>query len=64
MKSEDLQKVVLRLHQQGLSSRQISNQLADEICKSTINKRVKMYRESGEIDLKKPPGGKRSKRTK
>ena len=64
MKSRDLQNVVLRLHDRGLSSRQISNQLAGEVSKTTINEWIKMCRESGELSLHSPPGPQRSKRTK
>ncbi|CAF1182010.1 unnamed protein product [Didymodactylos carnosus] len=45
MKSDGLQKVILRLYEQGLSSRQISNQLVGQVSKTTINDWVKMCRE-------------------
>ena len=64
MKSLELQNIVLRLHDQGLSTRQISNQLVDQVSKTTVNRWVKMYRESGKISLKTPSGRKRTIRTK
>jgi hypothetical protein len=64
MKSLDLQNVVLRLHEQGLSSREISNQLVGQVGKTTINRWLKMYNDSGKITLKSPPGPKRTIRTK
>ena len=51
MKSNGLQNVVLRLHEQDLSSRQISNQLAGQLSKTTVNEWVKRYREFGELNL-------------
>ena len=64
MKSLELQNIVLRLHDQGLSTRQISNQLVDQVSKTTVNRWVKMYRESGKISFKTPSGRKRTIRTK
>ena len=64
MKSNDLQDVVLRLHGQGLSSRQISNQLASQLSKTTVNEWVKRYCEFGELNLQSPSGPKPNKRTK
>ena len=64
MKSLELQNIVLRLHDQGLSTRQISNQLVDQVSKTTVNRWVKMYRESGKISFKTPLGRKRTIRTK
>lgn len=64
MKSLDLQKVVLRLHEQGLSGRQISNQLTGEVSKTTVNQWIKLRRQFGELSLRSPPSPKRTKRTK
>ena len=64
MKNDDLQNVVPRLHEQGLSSRQISNQLAGQLSKTTVNERVKKYREFGELNSQSPSGPKPIKRTK
>ena len=64
MKSLELQNIVLRLYDQGLSTRQISNQLVDQVSKTTVNRWVKMYRESGKISLKTSSGRKRTIRTK
>ena len=64
MKSLELQNTVLRFHEQGLSTRQISNQLVDQVSKTTVNRWVKMYRESGKISFKTPSGRKRTIRTK
>ncbi|CAF0740495.1 unnamed protein product [Didymodactylos carnosus] len=64
MKSKDLQNVVLRLHAQGLSGQKIMEHLGGKVSKATINKWVKRFKESGEIDLQRPSGRKRSKRTK
>jgi transposase len=38
--------------------------LGGEVSKTTVNRWVKMFKESGEINLKSPAGRKRSKRTK
>ena len=64
MKSNDLQNVVVRLHEQGLSSRQISNQLAGQLSKTTVNEWVKRYREFAELNLQSPSSRKPPKRTK
>ena len=64
MKSNNLQNVVLRLHEQGLSSRQISDQLAGQLRKTTVNEWVKRYRGFGELNLQSPSGPKPTKRTK
>jgi len=64
MKDESIQRIALRLHEQGLSCRQISNQLTGEASKTTINDWIKRYHNSGKIGLKRPPGAKRTKRTK
>ena len=64
MKSNDLQNVVLGLHEQGLNSRQISNQVAGQLSKTTVNEWVKRYREYGELNLQFPSGPKPTKRTK
>lgn len=63
MKSEDVQRIVLRLHNKGLSCRQITEHLGGEIGKTTVNRWIKMFKETGEISLKTPPGRDRSKRT-
>ena len=52
MKSEDVRKIVLRLHDQGLSCRKIMEHLGGQISKATINRRIKMFKGSGEINLK------------
>ena len=64
MTSEDVRKIVLRLHDQSVSSRKIMEHLGGEISKTTINRWIKMFKESGEINLKYSLGRKRSKRTK
>jgi transposase len=64
MKSEDVRKIVLRLHDQGLNCRKIMQHLGGEVSKTTVNRWIKMFKESGEINLKSPTGRKRSKRTK
>ena len=63
MKSLELQNTILRLHEQGLSTRQISHQLVGKVgkvSKATVNRWVTMYRESGKINLKNPSGPKRT----
>ena len=52
IKSEDVQKIVLRLCDQDLSSRKIMEHLGDQISKTTVNRWIKMCKESGEINLK------------
>ena len=64
MKSLELQCVVLRLHEQSLSGRQISNQLMGEVSKTTVNEWIKLCCKFGEISLRSPPDPKRTKRTK
>ena len=64
MKSNDLQNMVLRSHEQGLSSRQISNQVVGQLSKTTVNEWVERYREFGELNLQSPSGPKPTKRTK
>ena len=64
MKHEGVRKIVLRLHEQGLSSRKIMEHLGGQISKTTVNRWVKMFQKSGKSNLKYSPGRKRPKRTK
>ena len=52
MKHEDVRKSVLRLHDQGFSSRKIMEHLGDQISKTTVIRWVKMFQESGKNNLK------------
>ena len=64
MKSQELQNIVLRLHEQVLSTRQISDQLVGQVSKTTVNRWVTMYRESEKISFKSLSSPKRAIRTK
>ncbi|CAF0800872.1 unnamed protein product [Adineta steineri] len=64
VKSTDLQQLVLQLHSEKKSCRDIVNHLRDQVTKSTVNRWIKQYKDIGEIQLKKPTGRKRTKRTK
>jgi transposase len=64
MKSMDIRKVVLRLHQQGMSGQKISEHLVGEVAKTTVNRWVKMFKESASIEPRTSTGRKRTKRTK
>ena len=63
MKTEDNRKIPLQLHDQGLTSRKIVKNLGSEIGKTIVNRWVKMFRESGEVNLKSPSGGEKVKTT-
>lgn len=64
MKSKDIQKVVLRMTDDGMSSLQIAKQLRKVVSERTVRRWQHLYRSVGTIDLKKPPGRPRIIRTK
>jgi len=64
MKSEDLRKVVMRLTDDGISSIQIEKQLRSVVSQRTIRRWQNLYKENGEIDLKKSAGRPKIVRTK
>jgi transposase len=64
MKSEDLRKVVMRMTDDGMSSIQIEKQLRNVVNQRTIRRWQNLYRETGEIDLKKSAGRPKIVRTK
>ena len=64
METEDVQKIVLRLDDQHLSSRIIMEHFDDQINETTVNRWVKTFQNYDEINLKYLPGRKRSKRIK
>ena len=64
MKSQDLRKTVMRMTDDGLSSRQIAQQLRNVVTKSTVQRWQISYRKTNKIDLEKPPGRPKDVRTK
>jgi len=64
MKSQDLRKTVMRMTDDGLSSRQIAQQLRNVVTKSTVQRWQALYRKMNKIDLEKPPGRPKDVRTK
>lgn len=64
MKSKELQNLVLRLHNENHSNREISKMLRNQVSHTTINEWIRRFKESGTISLRKPSGRPRSIRTK
>lgn len=64
MKSEDLRKAVLRATDDGASSIVIAQQLRQVVTARTVRRWQQLYRKTGKIDLRKPPGRPRIVRTR
>ncbi len=64
MKSKDLQKLVLSKYEKGEGPMKIFRDLNGTPCLRTIKRWWKMIRQSGSIQLLKPPGCPRIVRTK
>jgi len=64
MKSEDLRKVVLRMTDDGMSSREIAKQLRKVVNGRTVRRWQHLYKTTGIIDLKKSTGRPQIIRTK
>ena len=64
MKSKDIQKVVLRVADDGMSSLQIDKQLRKVVSELIVERWQHLYRSTGIIDLRKPQGKSRTLRTK
>lgn len=64
MKSEDLRKLVVRMTDDGMSSRQIAKQLRKVVSDRTVRRWQHLYKTTGAIDLKAPTGRHRIIRTK
>lgn len=64
MKSEDLRKVVVRMTDDGMSSRQIAKDLRKVVSDRTVRRWQHLYKTTGTIDLKKSTGRPRIIRTK
>lgn len=64
MKSEDLRKVVMRMTDDGISSRQIARELRNMVSDCTVRRWQHLNRRTGSIDLNVPIGRPRIVRTK
>lgn len=64
MKSKDMQGVVLSKYEKGEAPKKIFQDLNGAVSYRTIERWCKMIRESGTIDLSRPPGCHRTVRTK
>ncbi|CAF1428140.1 unnamed protein product, partial [Rotaria sp. Silwood1] len=64
MKSQDFRKVVMRMIDDGMPSIEIEKQLRNVVNQRTIRRWQNLYKETGEIDLKKSTGRPKIVRTK
>lgn len=64
MKSKDLQNIVLAKRKNGKPPSVIFNEIGGAVSQITIKRWCKMISENGSIQLRKPPGRKRTARTK
>ncbi|CAF4393824.1 unnamed protein product, partial [Rotaria magnacalcarata] len=64
MKSKDLRKVVMRMTDDGISSRQIAKELRNVVSDRTVRRWQHLYKRTGSIDLNVPNGRPRIVRTK
>jgi transposase len=64
MKSKDIQNLVLSKYKKGEAPKKIFQDLNGSVSYRTVERWCKMVRETGTIDLSKPPGCHRTVRTK